>query len=389
MRKPRVCLISHSYLQPSYGAKLPYLAEGVDLRLISPNRFQFPYGLFLADFPKEKNYDVFVYPCRFPLVRTSTRWILESSDLGFHSFQPDIIHIENEVHSFIVIQSLIYSSLFSPNAKILLFFSANQRHKSLKGRALNFVGRIMQNWIDYYIASNTEGKNLFMENGVPSDRIDVSTLVGIDTNYFKPISELEKTILRANLGIGAEEFVIGFAGRFTEEKGIIDLIEAFNELKRIAKKDKLRLICVGSGPLKARLNAIPDIMIGTAIGGYKMASFYQIMDVLVLPSRTTPNWKEQFGNTLTEAMACGVSVIGSDSGEIPNTIGNAGFLFPEGDISSLVGILYALYSCQEIRKKYGLLGRRRVLENYSAKKIAEKTLKTYEKLINLDRRSCC
>jgi len=45
------------------------------------------------------------------------------------------------------------------------------------------------------------------------------------------------------------------------------------------------------------------------------------LDVLVLPSRSRSFWKEQFGRVLIEAMACGVPVIGSSSGEIPNVIG--------------------------------------------------------------------
>ena len=59
------------------------------------------------------------------------------------------------------------------------------------------------------------------------------------------------------------------------------------------------------------------------------------MDVLVLPSRSMPYWKEQFGRVLVEAMACGVPVIGSDSGAIPAVIGDAGLVFPEGDDRAL------------------------------------------------------
>ena len=53
----------------------------------------------------------------------------------------------------------------------------------------------------------------------------------------------------------------------------------------------------------------------------------------MLPSLTRPNWKEQFGRVLIEAMASGVPVIGSDSGAIPDVIGQAGLIFPEGDFS--------------------------------------------------------
>ena len=53
--------------------------------------------------------------------------------------------------------------------------------------------------------------------------------------------------------------------------------------------------------------------------------------VLVQPSLTRRNWKEQFGRALMEAMACGVPVVGSASAEIPNVVGDAGLVVPEGD----------------------------------------------------------
>ena len=59
------------------------------------------------------------------------------------------------------------------------------------------------------------------------------------------------------------------------------------------------------------------------------------LDVLVLPSLTRRNWKEQFGRILIEAMACEVPVVGSSSGEIPHLIADAGLVFPEGDVEAL------------------------------------------------------
>ena len=64
-----------------------------------------------------------------------------------------------------------------------------------------------------------------------------------------------------------------------------------------------------------------------------MAAGYAQLDVLVLPSHTTPTWKEQFGRVIVEALWCGVPVVGSDSGEIPWLIEltGGGLVFPEGD----------------------------------------------------------
>jgi quercetin dioxygenase-like cupin family protein len=86
------------------------------------------------------------------------------------------------------------------------------------------------------------------------------------------------------------------------------------------------------------------------------------LDALVLPSLTRPNWKEQFGRVLVEAMACGVPVVGSDSGEIPRVIGQAGLSFPEGDAGALRASLAELMGSERRRAELGARGRIRVLE---------------------------
>ena len=76
-----------------------------------------------------------------------------------------------------------------------------------------------------------------------------------------------------------------------------------------------------------------------ALPSERVPEFLSRLDALVLPSLTFPNWKEQFGRALTEAMACEVPVVGSDSGEIARVIGDAGLVFPEGDVAALSGVL--------------------------------------------------
>src|SRR5207245_3300012 len=72
---------------------------------------------------------------------------------------------------------------------------------------------------------------------------------------------------------------------------------------------------------------------------HEVPRYLERMTALVLPSLTTPTWKEQFGHVLIEAMACGVPVIGSDSGAIPEVIGDAGLVVPEGDVAGLAEAL--------------------------------------------------
>ncbi len=76
--------------------------------------------------------------------------------------------------------------------------------------------------------------------------------------------------------------------------------------------------------------------------------FMNAIDVFVLPSRTTPRWKEQFGRVIIEAQACGTPVIGSDSGAIPEVVGKGGWIVPERDPPGLANALRE--QCSHLRK---------------------------------------
>jgi glycosyltransferase involved in cell wall biosynthesis len=105
------------------------------------------------------------------------------------------------------------------------------------------------------------------------------------------------------------------------------------------------------------------------------------LDCLVLPSRTTQRWKEQFGRVLVEAMATGVPVVGSSSGEIPVVIGDAGRIFSEGDGRALIGELRALAESPELRAELGRRGRERALARYTQEKIVLDTVSFYERIV--------
>jgi len=100
-----------------------------------------------------------------------------------------------------------------------------------------------------------------------------------------------------------------------------------------------------------------------------------------LPSRTRPNWEEQFGRVLTEAMACGSPVVGSTCGEIPQVIGDAGLIFPEGDVDALRAALLRLQRDDELRRDLAARGRARILAHYTQKQIAAETVAVYRQMI--------
>jgi glycosyltransferase involved in cell wall biosynthesis len=98
-----------------------------------------------------------------------------------------------------------------------------------------------------------------------------------------------------------------------------------------------------------------------------MPSAYAQLDVLVLPSRTTPTWKEQFGRAIVEALWCGVPVVGSDSGEIPWLIGltGGGLVFAEGDRAALAAQLARLRMDPQLRRELAATGRAAVERLFS------------------------
>ncbi|MBI3537895.1 MAG: glycosyltransferase, partial [Chloroflexi bacterium] len=114
----------------------------------------------------------------------------------------------------------------------------------------------------------------------------------------------------------------------------------------------------------------------------EMPTFYQQLDVLVVPSRTRANWQEQFGRVLIEAMACGIAVIGSNCGEIPNVIGDAGIVVPENDPAALLAALEILRDARARRAELGARGRARVLKYFTHQRIAAETYAIYQKILS-------
>lgn len=192
---------------------------------------------------------------------------------------------------------------------------------------------------------------------------------------------------RARLGLTGP--VVGYVGRLVPEKGVADLIEAVAALgHRPGLPDAARtpsLLIVGDGPALGDLRALAQARLPTppgppassracftgAVPHDQVPAYYRCMDLLVLPSRTTRHWREQFGRTIVEALACGVPVVGSDSGAIPTTIGmTAGLVYPEGDISRLSEHLALLLTDPDRRRELAETGRRRVLESFTTEAVA-------------------
>jgi glycosyltransferase involved in cell wall biosynthesis len=161
-------------------------------------------------------------------------------------------------------------------------------------------------------------------------------------------------------------FTVGYAGRLLESKGLPDLLAAVRRLDA-----PVELLLLGDGPMRTRLDgqAIPGstVRVLNTLTHEQMPSGYAQIDVLVLPSRTTPTWSEQFGRVIAEALSCGVPVVGSSSGGIPPLLEltGGGLVFGEGDAGALARQLARLRDDPALREQLARTGRASVHRLFS------------------------
>jgi len=172
------------------------------------------------------------------------------------------------------------------------------------------------------------------------------------------------------------------------EKGIDTLIDAVARLVQVKSPRPLYLRIIGAGPAEATLRArVQQVEVRARVEFLPPAPPAQIarqmaeLDALVLPSRTTPFWKEQLGRVLLEAMATGVPVIGSDSGAILEVIGDAGLIFREGDPAALAERLRQLMADPALMESLSRRGVERAEGVYSQRVLAARTVEFYRQIL--------
>ncbi len=187
----------------------------------------------------------------------------------------------------------------------------------------------------------------------------------------------ESACLKASLKASESELLIGYMGRIVEEKGFRTLARALNSIKALP----WRLVVVGAGDYQSEFS---DQMDGFGLSdrvnylGYvphpEAPTYLSAFDLLVIPSETRANWKEQFGRVIIESMACLTPVVGSNSGEIPNLIGatGGGLVFEEGNADALAKQLSSLISDSDLRQQIAEQGRQTVLTEFNTGAIARR-----------------
>ena len=202
---------------------------------------------------------------------------------------------------------------------------------------------------------------------------------GVDICAFRPDSEARHRT-RERLGWTLDETVVGFTGRFVEEKGIGTLLDAFSQ-----STPSWNLLIVGGGVLGGEIEALrrqhpTRVRVATGVSHDDVPAYLNAMDLLCAPSRTTAGWREQFGRMHIEAMACGVPVLASDSGEIPHVLGGAGVLIPGDDPAVWLREIERLVADPSTRGELAARGLERARSRFAWSSVARAHLDFFEEL---------
>ncbi|MBW4476447.1 MAG: hormogonium polysaccharide biosynthesis glycosyltransferase HpsO [Tolypothrix brevis GSE-NOS-MK-07-07A] len=302
-------------------------------------------------------------------------------------FRPQIIQVEQGSRGLSYAQMITLNKLLGLKAKNIFFTWWNLPYELKFPVAL--LEKYNLNNSHGIISGNQDGAEILRQRGYKGS-IKVMPQLGVDETLFAPKSQPE---LAAKLGIQPGDFVVGFVGRFVPEKGLMTLVDALATLKDKSWK----LLLIGRGTLQSELiskaaeNNFKDrIILVESVPHDEVFKYINLMSTLVLPSETnyafktltSAGWKEQFGHVLIEAMACQVPVIGSNSGEIPHVIGDAGLIFPEGNAKALGDCLSQLMDQPEFADKLGQIGYQKAMIQYTNKALAKQQLEFYKELLN-------
>jgi len=366
----RILMISKACVVGIYQRKLEEIARlGVDLTVVVPPAWRDERGMLSLERTHTAGYRLLVTPVAlngnfhlhfYPHMRS----ILSET-------RPDLVHVDEEPYNLATWQAMRLARRAGARA---LFFTWQNLHRRYPP-PFSWWEQYAYRHAAYAIAGNHDAVQVLRAKGYAGPA-RVIPQFGVDPSLYGAAAP------------PSSSFVIGYIGRLVPEKGVADLLEAASELAVGSPAMEVQVRLLGSGPEKEQLSGLARslgianrVTFDEQIPSSAVPAYMTRLHALVLPSRTQPNWVEQFGRVLTEAMASGVPVVGSDSGEIPNVIGDAGLVFPEGNVEALRAHLRSLMTDADLWADLSQRGKARVLARYTQARVAVETVRTYREVL--------
>lgn len=355
----KALIVSKALVAATYRQKLAEIARlGVDLTAVVPPEWREAGSVQHLEPADDSAYRLIVSPLRWN-GHFHLHYYPELPRI-IRNLQPDVIHLDEEPYNLAT-----YLGMRSAASRPTLFFSWQNIPRRYPPPFSWIEQRVYRSAAGAIAGSPTV--SAVLRSKAFTKPIWVIPQFGVDPRVFSPGETRDGP------------FTVGFLNRLVPAKGPDLMVAAFAQLPTDA-----RLVIVGDGPLRsaleteiARRGLTHQVTLTPRIPSTQVPHLLRSLDVVVLPSVTTPGWKEQFGRILIEAMASGVPVVGSDSGEIPSVIGDAGVVVPEGNADQLAAALHRLYARASLRRQLAAAGRERVLSRFTNPRIAEQTVEAY------------
>jgi glycosyltransferase involved in cell wall biosynthesis len=254
----------------------------------------------------------------------------------------------------------------------------------IKRRILLYAERLSSACAHTVLCNSDSLRNQALAMGVAPERklrlLGSGSSNGVDVERFHP----GPGTLRERLGLPRNAHVVGFVGRLTRDKGVPELIEAFDTI--LSAMPNAHLLLVGwfdaaedalDRVLRSRIENHPQIHVTGYVAD--TAPYYRVMDLMVLPT-----WREGFPNAVLEAAASGIPVVttmstGSRDAVVPEV---TGLLIPPGFPEAIHESVLQLLVNPERRSSMGLAARAWVLKNYVNEHVLGRTAQFYRSLLN-------
>ncbi len=380
----KVLMLSKACIVGAYQKKLEELAsiDAVQLTVVVPPSWDDPRNGIRLEKVHTQNYELIVtrivfngnYHLHFyPKLKTIV-----------HQVKPDIFHIDEEPYNLATFQAMRLARAAKARTVVFSWQNLFRRYPP----PFSMMERYVLNHTDALIVGNSESGGVWERKGYTGPMYLIPQF-GVDPAIYyrrdRVVRRGRRSVFKhRNVNSPSQPaLVIGYVGRLVEEKGIEVLLQATSRLR-----GPWMLQILGNGPNRERLEKMSQwlgiqarVTFDHKMPSTHLPNYLSGLDVLVLPSLTRANWREQFGRVLIEAMACDVITLGARSGAIPEVIGDAGLTFAEGNIEELQAHLQRLIDDVVLREDLRRKGRQRVINKYTQAAVAQNTIKVYRKIL--------
>ena len=378
----RALLISHTCQSRAEGqpkAECMASTGGLELMVLAPERFNH-FGVWRkAELPDAPSFKFTSHKVALPWVGPAQNYLHWYPRLRqvLLDFKPDIIDLWQEPWAAVSAHCCWLRNRILPRAKIIMESEQNMLKRFPP--PFSWFEKYTIGNADYAVGRSSAVLDVLRTKGFTGPARRVGNAV--DAALFKPMDRIE-----CRNALGLSGFVAGYVGRLVERKGLMDLVNALAFCP-----NHVNVVFAGSGDyrtaIEQRANTLGLQERIRFLGPHRLEELPRIMnalDVLVLPSRTVPSWMEQFGRVIIDAQACETPVIGSDSGAIPEVIGNGGLVFPERNARALASAITKCAANPGWVRKMGRNGREQVEKEFTWQKVAAQMREIYKACLDGD-----